>query len=217
MSVYESCGSCKGARSFKCSDCQCRGCCGSGKVPAVCSNCQGSAMITCEKCRGEGQLLKKKGWFSDSYDQCWRCSGSRQQKCSCESGKVSVKCATCKGTGRNAQCLKCEATGAIKCSLCRGSGQVPSEWYKSLAKMPIEKLKFEYEKRQRRIGPLQAQITRCTDEYDRTQREWDPECASGLREYSNRMAGEAMSAESEVGSLHEEMGAIEKVLESKWK
>ncbi len=174
MAVYESCGSCNGARALKCSDCPCRQCKG-GRVDTTCPKCCGSAKITCQRCEGTGQVLKKKGWFSDTYDECWKCSGSRQEACSCNQGKLSIACPSCKGLGRNAQCLKCGATGQLMCSTCKGSGRVRSEWYRSLSQMPVDRLKFEHQKRQQRISVLEMKQMGLQRQYDSIQEMWAEE------------------------------------------
>jgi hypothetical protein len=228
MSVYDACGSCKGSGSFKCNDCQCRQCNATGSVQATCTRCNGASKVTCTKCQGAGQLLKKKGFFSDTYEKCWMCSGSRQEHCSCQSGKVSVQCPACKGTKRNAQCPRCGAKGSIRCTACEGSGKVPSEWYKSLARMPVEKLKFEYEKRQRNISTLRMKASSLTRDYEQSERECDEyqeerrahgEMHPDLigENYRNRLIGEMGSVESQISEAEVEMSAIEKVMDANWK
>jgi predicted nucleic acid-binding Zn-ribbon protein len=98
--------------------------------------------------------------------------------------------------------------------------------------MPIEKLKFEYEKRQRKISTLQIQISRNTQEYDQLQQEWNDEYnsrraqgrgalqdfdAGGFQGGSNHLMGQISACGGEINQLESEMSAIEKAMESSWK
>jgi predicted nucleic acid-binding Zn-ribbon protein len=94
--------------------------------------------------------------------------------------------------------------------------------------MPVEKLKFEYEKRQRNISTLQMKASSLTRDYEQSERECDeyqeeqrshgerhPEAIGG--DYRNRLAGEIMSAQSQISDFEAEMNAIEKVVDANWK
>lgn len=225
MAVYDLCGFCKGGRSVECTDCRCSRCKGSRRVDVTCTKCNGFAKITCERCQGAGQLLKKKGWVSDTYEECWKCRGSRQQPCSCGSGKVSSKCPSCQGTGRNSECIQCGGTGQVKCSNCDGLGTVLSQWYLSLGQMPVEDLKSENEKRQRQIPNLRMKILRLEVEYQQTQADWneaynqsraDPGWdAGGFQRASTSIMQEIRGCEGEISRLEAEINALEEAVASK--
>ena len=215
MAVWDRCSPCNGTGSFKCKDCKCPRCEASGTIKETCPKCSGSKKVTCDKCQDEGQLLKKKGFFSDTYERCWRCSGSGQQDCACHSGTVSVSCPACKGVTRNAQCSKCGSTGQLKCTACGGSGKVPSEWYRSLATMPVEKLKFEHEKRQRTIPILETTISGVRREHVELLDQ--PYTAEGYSDRARPLRNEMDRLSAEIGNLKMEMDAIERAMESKWK
>ena len=160
MALYESCPSCKGRRGFDCTSCRCTCCNATGEITASCSSCQ-NGKLTCPRCEGSGQVIVKKGFFGDKYGTCPNCGGTRRATCSTCGGSANVKakCHACNGTKRNHSCSQCMATGKIKCTTCNGSGNIPSEWSKSLAQMPIDRLKFEYEKRQRNISTLRTKVS----------------------------------------------------------
>jgi len=145
MAVWDRCSPCSGVGTFKCNDCKCPRCEASGTIRETCPKCSGSKKTTCDMCQGEGQILKRKGWFSDTYETCSRCSGTRWQVCACQSGTVSVSCPECKGVSRDTQCSNCGSTGKLKCTACGGSGKVPSAWCRSLATMSLERLGAELE------------------------------------------------------------------------
>ena|ERR1017187_7560186 len=129
MSVYSSCRPCSGFGGFKCAQCRCSTCNSTGKVQQQCSVCHGTSRVTCQNCSGSGQVLKKKGWFSDKYDACYRCKGSRQEQCgSCKQGYKEATCQTCKGTGAAANCSNCHGQGKTPCADCSGSGRVRPNW-----------------------------------------------------------------------------------------
>jgi hypothetical protein len=229
MSLYDSCPSCKGYRSFDCAVCRCTRCDGTGQITAKCSSCQ-DGKIACPRCEGSGHVIAKKGFFGDKYGTCPNCGGIRRINCGKCGGSEQVKttCTACKGTKRNATCGQCDATGTITCSTCKGSGQVPSEWYESLAKMPIDKLKFEYEKRQRSISTLRMTASSLTRDYEQSERECDEyqeeRRAQGELhpdqigyDYRNRLIAKMGSCESQIREMESEMSAIEKAMESNWK
>lgn len=224
MPVYTVCGSCKGARTFACSACVCKECTG-GKVESLCPKCLGNARVRCESCQGEGRRLAKKGWFSDTYAQCWDCEGTRQRKCSCITGSVLVACPSCKGTSRSAQCATCAGTGKLKCSTCKGKGRVESEWYKSLSSMPVDQLKFEHQKRQQQVSVLEMKRMNLQRQYDAIQEMWAEESANlhTARDYQNYnppstsgIENEMSTVSSKISSVTEEISAIEKALDAKW-
>jgi chromosome segregation ATPase len=98
--------------------------------------------------------------------------------------------------------------------------------------MPIDKLKFEYEKRQRKISTLQIQLSRNTQEYDQLQEDWNDEYnsrrsqgrgalndfdASGFQGGSNHLMSQISACEGEIRQLEAEMTAIEEAMETNWK
>lgn len=152
--------------------------------------------------------------------------------CSVCQGSGSVSCPSCNGKGRTAQCSQCEGTQKITCRTCSGSGKVKSQWLKSLNDLPVDRLRFEHEKRQREVSNLQMQIPHIQRQIDQLQQDWNDayeEAASdGSRGIHNFDAGGYQSGQqsyfSEIGNMQArmrefegEMEAIEQVLNSKWK
>ena len=182
----------------------------------------------------------KKGWFSEQYGPHSLCSGSGRIRCNaCNgSGQVVVTCSMCNGKRRNSTCLKCGATGTYACTACNASGLVVSDWFRSLAKVPTERLRFEYDKRQnaiignrQKIGIIQTKIARISAEYEQMYADYEvdrrarpypyDEAASwpgGLdsmpREMS-RLESEASGIESDISDIESELVAIEEVLNSR--
>src|SRR5271165_4153112 len=71
--------------------------------------------IACPTSQGAGQVLVKKGIFSDTYGTCRTCNGMRSIKCGNCKGTAQIKgaCAACNGSRRNSSCSTCKATGRI--------------------------------------------------------------------------------------------------------
>ena len=228
VAVYDTCSACRGAGSFKCTSCECHRCNATGIIEGVCPKCNGSAKVTCERCQGAGQILTKKGWFSDTYERCWTCSGSRQQQCGCKAGKISIPCPSC-DRGRLAQCPHCGSTGKLNCQTCNGSGKVASEWYRSLAALTIDRLKHEIAKRERQISANRADISDLRERYRQREQDWEEDYAAAqssryMREnfestyYQKGMEtlqGEIDGARESMRELQEEITALEMVMESK--
>jgi predicted RNase H-like nuclease (RuvC/YqgF family) len=121
------------------------------------------------------------------------------------------------GSGYLKKCPKCNDTRKIKCKECNGSGKVESEWYKSLRNMPVERLRFEYEKRQREIQSLEIQMDRLSREYeDAYQVHMDLPIGYGssrLDSLERQMSGQR----SYLMKLENEISIIEQVINLKWK
>ncbi|HZT59307.1 MAG TPA: hypothetical protein VFA21_11835 [Pyrinomonadaceae bacterium] len=96
---------------------------------------------------------------------------------------------------------------------------------------PVERLRFEYDKRQREVSNLQMQIRHIERKIDQLQEDWDEAYreaeASGPRGIHNFDAGgyqsgsqayydEIGDAGARIRELESEMSAIEQVLNSKW-
>lgn len=129
MSVYLNCETCNGRGSFKCTNCKCTTCDSIGRIESQCGQCQGTGRVTCQLCVGKGEVLCKKGWFSDKYDVCSRCKGSRQETCrSCKEGRIDVNCTVCRGTGAATSCSRCRGQGTVQCKDCSSSGKIRPNW-----------------------------------------------------------------------------------------
>lgn len=234
------CPSCDGKGSFPCTDCACRGCQGSGQIKVACTVCQ-SGKISCQRCGATGQVVVKRTWFSEKYGTCSSCMGTGTLKCSQCGGKavISQTCSVCSGKGSQSSCGRCHGTRKYGCSKCVGSGRIVSDWFKSLDQLPIERLKFEYEKRQRevasaerKVGSFQTQISRISHELDEMYEWYERDCLerpgaynaagtepAGLHDFPreiNRLQGEISDKEAQIRDLEDEMGAIEEVMDRKW-
>jgi len=229
MSLYETCSSCKGAGTFDCTACKCAKCSSSGTVPVKCQQCSGGT-IPCQNCSATGRVVVKKGFFSDKYGPCWKCSGSGRSKCSaCTDGVRKDKCPACGGSGRDSRCAKCGGTGKIKCATCGGSRTVEGEWIRSLRNLPVDRLKFEYQKRENELSRLQRKMAGLERENEEW-KEWyegelerladSPSSRRGFIEEGHSNAGiweDIGRVDKEMQRVQAEMEAIDNVLSFKWK
>lgn len=109
---------------------------------------------------------------------------------------------------------------------------VPHQDSPAVQSLPVERLRFEYEKRQREIGSLQIQLSRLNLEYDRAQDEWgqayderraagrgalDDFDASGFRGSSDYLMREISSVQARIGTIEREMQDLEAAINSKWR
>jgi len=151
--------------------------------------------------------------------------------CSTCIGSRYVACYSCDGKGRSAHCSHCGTTQKIECRTCNASGKIESQWAKSLKDFPVDRLRFEYEKRQREVSNLQMQISHIERQVDQLQQEWnyayEEAASSGPRGIHNFDASGYQSGQralyDEISSLgmrrselENEMQAIEHALNSKW-
>lgn len=157
MAQYDYCSSCGGHGSFPCFDCPCPNCGTSGKV--TCNQCT-RGYIPCSYCNSTGVTKIEKWIFFTSSISCPQCNGATQLRCATCNGQGSVKCYRCMGSGYLEKCPKCNDKREIKCKVCDGTGKVESAWYKSLCNMSVERLQFEYEKRQHEIQNLEIRMDR---------------------------------------------------------
>jgi DnaJ-class molecular chaperone len=152
MSIYLNCETCRGRGSFKCTNCKCPTCDSIGRIVQRCGQCNGTALVTCQHCFGKGEVLRKKGWFSDKYDRCSRCNGSRQERCrTCKQGLIEVTCTVCKGSGAASSCSRCRGQGAVPCQQCSGSGELRPNW-------SVARIREEIAERRARIRENEAII-----------------------------------------------------------
>lgn len=227
MAAYDSCAECKGYGHFRCVECGCKSCQGSGR--AKCSHCN-NGRVPCRTCGATG-WISTKGWILTKSEICPDCRRGKTVTCGACKGSSNANCPSCKGTGRNAQCSKCRGTQKIACRTCSGSGKVVSQWFKSLNDFPVERLRFECEKRQREVSNLQRQIEHIERKIEHLQEDWDTAYkeaeASGPRGIHNFDAGGYQSGQqayyddigdagARIRELEGEMEAIEQVLNSKW-
>jgi hypothetical protein len=251
MGVYESCTSCKGRGYFDCNTCHCQNCKSIGKIK--CSNCQ-SGKVTCSNCR-EGRLpciycnatgeITRKGWIFTHHDVCSECKGAKRilcqtckgygsLACSLCDGKGGLICSSCQGKGRLTKCSHCGGTQKLPCKDCDQKGKVEGQWIKAIRELPVERLRFEHEKRQSEIGRLQIQASRLENEFEQIQRDWEQALkdlqnrygtvaginmfdASGFQSASSRTMDDMSKANRRIYDLQDEMNAIEQILDYKWK
>jgi len=240
MSRFSPCSSCHGKGKFDCQDCLCASCGASGQIMMRCGNCDSGGTVMCEPCSGSGRILIKKGLFSDKYGEHPLCSGSGRIRCrTCNgSGQVMATCSACNGKRRKSTCQRCGATGTYACIACNASGLLVSEWFKSLAKLPTERLRFEYDKRQnqiignrQKIGIIQTKIARISAEYEQMYADYEADrrarpylydeagCYPGgldsMPREMSRLESEASGIESDIGEIESDLDAIEEVLNSR--
>jgi hypothetical protein len=78
----------------------CPNCKGTGRAKIVHVICQGTGMVTCKTCDGDGdETVTRRG--SSVLIRCRTCKGSGKVKCSCGgSGYELIVCEDCDGTGK---------------------------------------------------------------------------------------------------------------------
>ena len=116
------------------------------------------------------------------------------------------------------------------CPECGGAGKSESteykSWVKSLENLSVDRLRFEYEKRQREIESLQIKIYSLTHERDDMEDEYEewsenhPDAEPEERpliDAINRAYDEISKSEERISQIQEEMKEIEKVIDKKWK
>jgi hypothetical protein len=238
MPKLDACPKCSGRGNFVCHNCPCKTCGASGQVTVRCSNCS-SGKVHCASCSGTGQVVVKKTWFSEKYGPHSLCGGSGRVPCQTCRGtaQVTSTCGSCKGTRRNPVCGTCGGKGTCPCANCKGTGRVLSDWYRSLAKLPQDRLRFEYEKRQsaimgnrQKISIIQTKISRLSAEYEDAYAEYDadrrarpwlyeeagswPGIIDSHPRAMSRLESEASDIESSISEIEDEMEAIEEVMNS---
>lgn len=234
MSLYDVCAACHGRGSLPCNECDCTACGASGKVDVKCTRCE-SGKVTCDYCHGSGKTedhLKSVYFFVKiitRYGPCIICQGKGRTNCETCHGTTNMTgtCPRCGGSGQNATCAKCNSRRSVPCRECKGAGRFESQWVKSLQSWPVDRLRFEIEKRQRKISTLQIQLSRNSQEYDRLQEEWNDEYnsrraqgrgalndfdASGFQGGTTHLVNQIQACEGEISQLESEMNAIEQVL-----
>lgn len=227
MAAHDSCVDCKGQGYSRCEACVCTKCGLNGKVK--CSGCD-NGVLPCQLCSATGQVAKK-GLIFTRQEECPSCRGAKTIPCNNCKGSRYVTCYSCEGRGRNAQCSQCGTTQKIGCRTCNGSGKVESQWSKSLKNLPVDRLRFEHEKRQREVSTLEIQISRVQRQIDQLQQDWndayEEAASSGSRGIHNFDASGYQSGDralyNEIGNLEKrrselesEMQAIEQALNTKW-
>ena len=222
MSKYANCEQCNGYGYFKCVECVCPLCSETGKIK--CTNCE-NGYISCPECKGLGKITKKFTIFS-YQGLCKLCEGKAKLKCKNCSGAATVKCAKCSGIGRMSECKFCGGTSKIKCDHCHGTGKVESKWYRTLFNMTTDQLRFEYEKRQRKVQLLQMKITSRSRELDELYEWYERERARNPYAYNgaggypqglDSIPREISRLENEINDFESEMSVIEEVLNTKWR
>lgn len=161
------------------------------------------------------------------YESCFRCGGSGRANCETCHGTSTMKgvCTRCDGSGRYANCAKCNGRRSVTCPECKGAGRFEGQWVKSLQSWPVDRLRFEIDKRQREISNLYGKVSYAEQElrssnesYERAYACRQPDFdASGYNRYNTGLMNEIDSAEGRIKALQEELNAIEQVLNTKWK
>lgn len=224
MAAYDRCSKCNGSGNLACESCKCSHCSASGKVQGPCSCRTGT--IPCQRCEGTGQILIKKGFFSDKYGACYVCNGSRQAMCPSCKGKSTIPkdCPRCGGRGRDSRCAVCGGSAKVTCTSCSGSGRIESEWFVALRGAPLDQVRFEYEKRQNAVGTLHLKISRWSVELAHDYEEDSLDRRENASNYYGdgsevifENEGKIKRAEKQIREIEEEMEAIGTVLQAKWR
>lgn len=228
MSLEDTCSGCQGAGYHVCRACPCSSCNASGKVTVKCQKCD-NGRVPCQSCGASGRVLLKRTWFSEKHGDCRLCLGTGKGRCfACDSGIVTSQCPTCNGSKHLPGCSSCSGTQRIPCSNCGGKGRVESEWLKSLPGLPLDRLKYEHEKRRSQISDLRSEMSELYAENEKWREQYeedkaDAEARGGLRSFfeqgdSNAGIWDAIGkVDKKIDRIQEEMAAIDKELQEKWK
>jgi hypothetical protein len=243
MALVTRCGKCAATGVTKCVACQCQSCaglgtvkcasCSNGKVP--CGECSSTGQTSCPSCSGFGKATQQ-FWFFKWAVSCPTCGGAARRQCAkCAGRKVlacgvcaangQLPCAVCGGSGLSASCPVCNGTRKTVCLECKGAGTFETDWSRQLKSSPVDRLRFEYEKRQRSIQSLQVKISRLSRELDEMYEDYEERRAANPRLYDaagtepsglNDIPREIGSYERDISQAEEEMGDIQTVLDAKW-
>jgi len=253
MAVHNACDSCNGNGYTPCS-CKCKKCDSKGKIK--CRNCNNgkvkcahcsSGKAPCQSCGATGLLVKER-LFGSIREDCPVCEGTKRINCTACKGLASLSCSRCHGsgvhtcplcggTGRSSQCSKCHGTNRIKCQKCQGTGQLLSMAHDtSYRTWPLERLRFEYEKRQHQVSNLHAQILQIQGTHNQLADERAREYANmetweqaeqfqivhGHSEqgYDYRLSqtrNQIQALQNQIKSVEQEMQELENTMNSKWK
>jgi hypothetical protein len=223
MPLYIECTPCRGKGHSLCKQCVCIPCVGEGWVACSChdrklhcSSCA-AGTLPCPNCAGQGVVLHSVLFFTFRH-RCDKCSGSgrvicgfcagtRRICCGACQGTRRITCTTCHGTPRQSECSACGGRGDVFCSDCGGRGRYESEWLQSLPSLPVERLRFEFDKRS-------AEVRKVCREIDGNREAladiWTPKAIDSLVSAIRR-------GEQRVAELEEEMAAVEQVIHEKWR
>ena len=224
MAAYDNCSVCDAKGTLECKACFCGYCRGTGQVSSKCPKCE-AGQAPCGACGTTGRVVAKKGWFSETYGACGQCGGSGRRRCSsCNDGNIAAQCRHCLGSGRDIVCTLCGGSLKVKCSNCGGAGKFESEWLKSLPTLPIDRLKFEINERERQIEEVRREIFKVESDYAGLIHYWKYEAqnlpnvhwgaqASAMAPYNEKKGKLARR----IDELEAEREVIKQVLVSKWK
>jgi hypothetical protein len=221
MALYVSCKNCNGRGSLQCNNCICKKCDSKGKIS--CSACS-NGYISCRTCAATGQVSSKILFFT-VHDTCPQCGGSKKIACKSCDRSTFIVCSSCKGAGRNSQCSKCNGTQKITCSECDGKGTFASEWLKSLPSLPVDRLRFEYEKRQREVSTINIDASRLSREINELYEWYEQDKRAHPANYDHAgsslgwdgLQNQINEGQRRCSELEREMSAIDEVLNQKWK
>jgi hypothetical protein len=223
MSLYIKCALCAGNGHSLCEQCVCILCVGEGWVACSChdgklhcSSCT-AGTLPCPNCAGNGVVLHRVLFFTFRRRcgecsgvgrmMCGQCAGTRCIPCgACQESRRQI-CPTCRGTPRRSGCSRCDAHGHLVCADCGGRGRFESEWLKSLPSLPVERLRFEFDKRSAEIRKLSREIEGNREALTDI---WTPKAIDILVSAITR-------GERRVAELEEERTAVEQVIHEKWR
>jgi len=213
---FITCSACKGQRSLAGEQVLCPTCQGLKTVRASCPRCAGNCSVKCKVCDGTGS-----GSWLFLRRPCHTCSA-----------KGLLPCPSCQGQGfRLGKCGECSGTGAIPgprvpCGPCGGNGQVKNPWLDEIKALSPERLRFEYERRERLISSLQERLREARRELDdlydwyEEDRDRNPQ---NYREAGTEPGGlhdiplQMDHLEASIRDTEDELSTLLVVIEHKWK
>jgi hypothetical protein len=174
MPLYIECSLCEGKGHSLCKQCVCIPCVGNGWIPCSChdgklhcSSCT-AGKLPCPNCAGNGVVLHSVLFFTFRHRcdkcsgvgtiMCGQCAGTQRISCGACQGSRRQACPTCRGTPRQLECRGCGDRGHIFCADCGGRGRYESEWLKSLPSLPVERLRFEFDKRSAEVRKVRREV-----------------------------------------------------------
>ena len=115
----------------------------------------------------------------------------------------------------------------IPCEHCDGLGKIGGPWIQEISNWSIDRLRFEYEKRQREIQRLEIMSNELERQYDEAYYNWEDRYEDVVAERGSDAAYNICGKGPErpdvlnsyaksIGKFEEEMAAIEQVMNTKW-
>ena len=117
-------------------------------------------------------------------------------------------------------CTVCAGSRTVRCGDCNGVGKLETEWARQLKSSPVDRLRFEYEKRQRSIQLLEtrfAERNSVADDFSEKMNTPDDDEAVMYGDCYLKVLDQIGDLQKEIGAAEAEMTEIQQVLDTKWR